>query len=192
MSDASSKLRVYFTTTVPEARKIIRDGFTDLWTFGDQQGVWVGNRPLDMNDGFEGDVTLAVTIPAEVFSGFEASETDPADPTGERWFKTGRAIIPAEVLNQHGPAQIYDHQYAGLSRRDLLHAIRLWKADAEEEAEDAAAEAWKGEPAALLGDPDAMRCKANELQAAFDFFEEIGWMTPLRVSEEQRASGSAT
>jgi hypothetical protein len=151
--------RVYVTTTITQTREFLRDGFTDLHAFVGSAGVWVGGAPLNENDGFGGDVVLALSVPEEVFERYEWSETDPADPYRETWVRTGRALIPAEVLNGFGRPEIYDHDYAGGTRRQLVRNARTWE------------EAGANE-------------KAAELRAAVAFFDEIGWLTPLRVREE--------
>jgi hypothetical protein len=60
-------MRSYFTTTVTVADAILRDGFTDLYEFAGMAGVWVADRPLDANEGFEGQVTLCPDVPDEEF-----------------------------------------------------------------------------------------------------------------------------
>jgi hypothetical protein len=143
-------LRVYSNTTIPGMREILKSGFRDVHSFGDAKGVYVGRKPLDANDGFSGDIVLCLNIPDDIFE--ENEEIECPEDSPER--RTGRSLIPAEILNQYGPAQVYSHAFSGCSRRDLLH---------------------------LISHSDGPR--ATELQDAFDLFEEIGWMTPVSVKE---------
>jgi hypothetical protein len=166
-------MRVYITTTIPRAKELLSTGFRDLYEFGDAEGVWVGSQPLDINDGFEGDVVLAMTIPVEVFNDHELLEHDPAGEAGVREVRSGRALIPASTLNRYGPAQIYSHEYTGASRRQLLQSVQFWVQAAEIEPDPRCAE--------------QKRLHAGGIRTAIEFFDEIGWLTPLKVNEEQRA-----
>jgi hypothetical protein len=62
-------------------------------------GVWVSDRPLDANEGAQGDVVLLVDIPEEVFAKYE-------------WVEDGKpyreALVPAEILNELKPPEIFD------------------------------------------------------------------------------------
>jgi hypothetical protein len=109
---------MFFTTTVSTADAIFRDCFTDIYEFSGCEGVCFADRQLDVNDGFEGDVTLCMDAPDEVFERHEVIE-DGAPPGYGR-----RALIPAVVLNQIGKPKVYDHYFAGCSRRDMLRVIR--------------------------------------------------------------------
>jgi hypothetical protein len=180
-------MRVYFTTTVARSRETLKSGFTDLYAFGDQRGVWVGREPLDINDGFEGDVVLCLDVPDDVFERYEMSETRP--DTGQ-WFQTGRAIIPAAVLNRHGPAQIYDHNYAGLSRRELVQFIRNWEQGSEQIQEITLGREAIGieEEGATARRVEGIKRHVAEMRDAIAFFDEIGWLTPLKVREQQQGT----
>ena len=147
-------MRLYFTTTVARADSIFQDGFSDLYEEGGISGVWFADRPLDANDGFDGDVVLCLELPAEEFTLHEWVE-DEGGP-GYRY-----ALAPSATLNRFGPPKVYDHTYAGSSRRELVQAIRMW-----EEADR----------------PEA-RARAQEMRNAMEFFDRIGWLTPLRLRE---------
>lgn len=173
-------MRVYITTSIHDvtivvtssasaAREALAAPFADNAEFGEARGVWVGREPLDANDGFEGDLTLAVDLPDEVFAECECIETD--SETGEEW-RTGRALVPAAVLNQYGPARIYDHELAGHSRRVLLSLARI-STNGADEAER------RGDKTAA----EMNRRYASAVQETITFFDQIGWLTPLRVQE---------
>jgi hypothetical protein len=149
-------MRVFVTTTVQIARETLKNGFTGRYSLGEHSGVYVGERVLDIKDGFDGQVTLCVNIPVGVFNCHEEIE---GEPDSSHEIRTGRALIPAAVLNQFDPPQLYDHEYAGLSRRELLQAIDR----------------------APFGEPSPRKA----MKEAFDFFEEVGWMAPVRLQEEQ-------
>ena len=153
-------MRRFFTTRVATADAIFRDGFTDIYEFGGCEGVYFADRQLDVNDGFEGDVTLCMDAPDEVFERHEVIE-DGAPPGYGR-----RALIPAVVLNQIGKPKVYDHYFAGCSRRDMLRVIRQREAANHQD-----------------GCPSV-----QDMRSAIEFFDRIGWLTPLKLSE---AKGNA-
>src|SRR5262245_6507941 len=135
-------MRMYFTTTIARTKEIWRNGWRD--SFDDEfgmQGVWFASEPLDANDGVEGDVVLCMEISEEDFRPHEVE-----DPI--HWY--GRALIPADVLNRIGKPQVYDHEYAGISRRDLLGSIRWLETNAAASEEIAVTldEPWRGNEAA--------------------------------------------
>ena len=65
---------MFFTTRIAIADAIFRDGFTDIYEFGGCEGVYFADRQLDVNDGFEVDVTLCMDAPDEVFERHEVIE----------------------------------------------------------------------------------------------------------------------
>jgi hypothetical protein len=99
-------MRVYMTTTVPEADAIFRrfqggdGGYRDLHKFAGYTGVWFADRRLDANDGFDDPLTLCQEVPDDVFARYEWGNWSP----GYR-----AALIPAEVLNRLGAPAVYDH-----------------------------------------------------------------------------------
>lgn len=151
-------MRAYFTTTVEETKAIWRDGFRDLHHEFGMKGVWFASEQLDVNDGFEGDVTLCLDVPEGVFAKYEWD--DPRHRYRE-------ALIPADVLNTLGKPQVYDHAYAGSSRRELKIASDFWEA----------------------GETVSEYLFSQELRAAMAFFDEIGWRTPLKLQESDDRNG---
>jgi hypothetical protein len=95
-------------------------------------------------------------VPEELFDRF--------DVTDELQHRSGYrlALIPAEELNRLGKPQVYNHDYADCSRRDLVKAIERWEADGSVRSDQ----------------------RANEMREAMAFFDSIGWLTPLRPREE--------
>jgi hypothetical protein len=73
------------------------------------------------------------------------------------------AIIPAAVLNQIGKPQLYDHESARCSRKEVLQAIRDWNG--------------RTEPKALA--------LVRSMRESMEFLDRRGWRTPLRVREEK-------
>jgi hypothetical protein len=61
------------------------------------------------------------------------------------------------VLNRHGRVQVYDHEFARHSRRELLQYLKLQSED----------------------HPTAQR-----VRRAMKFFDKIGWVTPLKLKEQ--------
>jgi hypothetical protein len=99
-------VRTYCATTVERAVTIVRGAFENLCKEFGWTGVYLATTPLGANDGFQGDVTLCLDIPDEIFEHYECHDELQA-ASGYRL-----ALIPAPVLNRHGPVQIYDHEYA--------------------------------------------------------------------------------
>src|SRR5262245_38785196 len=111
-------MRAYFTTNVPTTRAIFANGFTDLYEEFGMRGVYFSESPLGINDGFEGDVTLCLDVPDEVFKKYDITDSAMA---------CNIALIPAEVLNRIGRPKVYDHEFAGCSRRELVQSARMWE-----------------------------------------------------------------
>jgi hypothetical protein len=108
---------------------------------------------LDADDGVIGQVTLCLDIPEEEFSNYDV--TDPlTEKSGYRI-----ALIPAEVLNRLGKPQVYDHTFAGLSRRRLVRAAQTWESRGHYQ-------------------------HAQRMREAIAFFDKIGWLTPLKLREQ--------
>jgi hypothetical protein len=96
--------------------EILSDGFRDdTATCGmggpPLTGVWFSDRPLDANEGAEGDVLFAVEIPDDAFTKHEVVE----EGRGYR-----EAIIPAELVNRSGPPTVEDCDYAYQGKAALL------------------------------------------------------------------------
>jgi hypothetical protein len=104
---------------VEHTEAIWRDGWADLYEEFGMKGVYFTTQPLDTNDGSDGDVILCLDVPDEVFKQFDAT-SESQQASGYRM-----ALIPADALNRIGKPQVYDHTYAGLSRRGMLEVIRF-------------------------------------------------------------------
>lgn len=57
------------------------------------RGVWVSDRPLDENEGAQGNTVIAVELPAEVFARHEWVQ--------EPSFGYREALIPASTINRY-------------------------------------------------------------------------------------------
>jgi hypothetical protein len=84
-------LRLYHASDYDGAIAIRESGFRDA-AEGSRSGVWVSDRPPDAGDGHD-RVLFAVDVPEDAAAGFEQ------DGDGER----RRFLLPAELLNRHGP-----------------------------------------------------------------------------------------
>jgi hypothetical protein len=84
-------LRVYHASDYDGAIAIRESGFRDA-AEGSRSGVWVSDRPPDAGDG-DDRVLFVVDLPEAAAAGYE-QEGD-----GER----RRFLLPAELLNRHGP-----------------------------------------------------------------------------------------
>jgi hypothetical protein len=100
------------------AEEILANGFKDATgyylTATLHTGVWFADRPLDVNEGADGDVLLAIDIPENLFAEYE-------------WVEEGKgyreALIPAALVNPYGPARIADAYWAHCGASGLLQAI---------------------------------------------------------------------
>jgi hypothetical protein len=149
-------MRAYFTTTAARTRAILRHGFVDLYEQWGRRGVYFATRPLRINEGFKGNVTLCLEIPDRLLEEHDVTDTL-IEQCGYRL-----ALVPAAALNRLGKPQVYDHAYASCSRRDL---VRICKA-IEETGSDSAQK------------------HARQMRDAIAFFDEIGWLTPIQLQEE--------
>ena len=57
---------------------------------------------------------------------------------------------------------MFDHFYHGLTRKELIHAIKRWETQ----------------------DQPGPKKKVQKMKAAIEFFDEIGWQTPLALKGE--------
>jgi len=93
--------RFYHRTTTEAAGAILAGGFRDAsgyyLTETEWIGVWVSNRPLDVNEGAIGDALLVVEI--------EAKFVEPHE-----WVEDGKRyrefLVPAAVLNERGRVRL--------------------------------------------------------------------------------------
>ena len=98
--------QVFHTTYA--SKSILAQGFRDgeghYLTDRRWRGVWLSDRPLDINEGAKGDTTLALDIPIHVFVEFE-------------WMEEGKpyreSLIPATIVNRYGPPEVYDPDIDG-------------------------------------------------------------------------------
>lgn len=102
-------IRVFHRTHHADA--ILREGFRDgryvVPGIGPMQGIFVSaDWPLDVNEGADGDVVLALEIPAELFERYEWVEVD----KGYR-----EALIPARDLNGFPLVRLTDDEIDELS-----------------------------------------------------------------------------
>lgn len=85
----------YHTTDAPD--EILRHGFRDvtgsyMLVGFELTGVFLGDRPMDINEGAEGDQVLRVDIPDDLLGDYELIEED--KPCRE-W------CVPAALINEH-------------------------------------------------------------------------------------------
>jgi hypothetical protein len=151
-------MRVYFTTMVPTVEAIFHNGFSDLYEQFGRHGVYFSTVQLCVLDGYDGNVTLCLEVPDDVMAEYDVTDAL-QERSGYRL-----ALIPAAVLNRLGRPQVYDHVYAGCSRSEVLRVIRAREQD----------------------DSPASQARAAEMRQAMAFFDRIGWLTPLCLSEESR------
>lgn len=150
-----STKRVYYTTDLERTRHIFASGWCDWYAEFGMEGVYLATNPLDVNDGFAGDITLCLDVPEDLFRQYDVTD-EPQEASGYRM-----ALVPAAELNRLGKPQVYDHVYAGCSRRDLLRAIERCEA----------------------GGGVASFQHGNDIREAIALFDQIGWRTPLRLRE---------
>jgi hypothetical protein len=120
---------LFHKTTIGDARGILKEGYSDTeWDFGlkDAQtgeevtvtGVWLSNRPLEDNEGPEGNALLEVTVD------FSDEELLTFELTGMMW-NARLWVVPAETLNAHSRTKIVrvdprsSWQFGRLSDEDL-------------------------------------------------------------------------
>lgn len=82
--------RSYYAEVI--ATEGFRDGEGGYLTAGTHRGVWMSDQPLNVNEGAQGDVILAVEMPEDIAAPFEWTE----EGKGYREF-----LIPAETLNRY-------------------------------------------------------------------------------------------
>lgn len=92
-------MKLYHKTFAAES--ILAHGFKDSYgsylTNEIWGGVWLSDRPLDDNEGADGDTLLSLEIPDEVVEKYE-------------WIEDGKPyrefLVPAETVNQYGPVRV--------------------------------------------------------------------------------------
>jgi hypothetical protein len=148
-------MRTYLVTDVPTARAVFANGWHDTHCEFGREGVCLSTVPLDARDGFDGDVTLCLDVPEDLFDRFDLTD-EVQEASGYRL-----ALVPAVELNKLGKPLVYDHTFAGSSRRELCRSIETWEQS-----------------------PQSNR-HADGMKEAVRFFDEIGWRTPLKLKEAQ-------
>jgi len=96
-------MKLYHRTNAAEA--ILEHGFKDssgfYMTDRLHSGVWLSDRPLDDNEGADGDVLFCLAIPEDVVKGYE-------------WIEEGKPyrefLVPAMIVNAYGKPQVIDDE----------------------------------------------------------------------------------
>jgi len=96
-------MMLYHRTTRAAADAILRDGFIDgtgnYLTANKYSGVWLSDRPLDVNEGAHGDVLLSVDLAETMVAPYE-------------WIEEGKPfrefLVPADVVNRGRRAEVTD------------------------------------------------------------------------------------
>jgi len=92
-------LVLFHRTTADAAREILTGGFRDstnkYLTDENYTGIWLSDKPLDINDGAIGDVLLQITF----------SFLTEHDLANFEWFEEGRShrewLLPAHLVNEN-------------------------------------------------------------------------------------------
>ena len=90
---------LFHVTTADAARLIIRDGFRDAaghyGTDVKLEGVWLSDRPLDVNEDVKGETVLAVALSVPL-SSLEDYELIEEGKSYREW------CVPARIINKIG------------------------------------------------------------------------------------------
>ncbi len=127
-------MKVYHRTSAAEA--ILREGFIDhsgsyMCTDMILTGVFVSDKPLDGNEGANGEFLLAMEIPDATFDQYEL--------VNEGFEGTYReSCIPAAVLNQCGPPTIEDCDCMGCTEQEVAETLQFLRQTAEASPSSAA------------------------------------------------------
>ena len=95
-------------------------------------------------------------------------------------------------MNQFGRPQVYDHEFAGISRRDMVQAAKKLEDDGYGSLDDDAkrgeckqlGEEGERQAKARAADRQSSKQHAQKMREAMAFFDRIGWLTPVRVQEQ--------
>ena len=100
--------RLFHVTTATTAAAILAEGFRDgsggYGTAEEFTGVWLSDRPLDVNEGAEGDTALMISfsIPLSALANYE-------------WIEEGKGyrewLVPAEIIGRHATVSIVGPQH---------------------------------------------------------------------------------
>jgi hypothetical protein len=123
---------LFHRTTAEAALKICAEGFkdyTDTYMTGQEwTGVWLADRPLDVNEGAKGPTLLKIKldVPLDDLDFYEWKKD-------EKW-EYREWLLPASYVNLHMKAEIVEDDYAvdvysfalrSLVLEDRVEAIRL-------------------------------------------------------------------
>lgn len=114
---------------------------------------------------------MCINIPVGAFDAHKINEGETGDGNGAVEPRSGLARIPATILNQYGLPQVYDHDCADLSHRDMIRAIRLLEIFITQKATD---------------EQHRQTCERRiaELRAGMKFLDKIGRLTLVKSREE--------
>jgi hypothetical protein len=93
--EAPRRLRLYHASDYDGALRIRESGFRDS-PDGPRAGVWVTDRPPAAGAGRADHVVFVVEVPEALAAGYEEDGGDGDD-------RVRRFLVPAELLNRHGP-----------------------------------------------------------------------------------------
>lgn len=97
-------MKLYHRTSSEAAEAILASGFRDAtgkyMTSSEHTGVWVANRPLDANEGADGDALLELTIDEALIADYEWVQ--------EPSFGYREWLVPAAVLNTSASTRSVD------------------------------------------------------------------------------------
>lgn len=93
MVEPSRRVRLFHASDYDEAMAINQGGFRDRPSPGTTAGVWLSDRPPVDEETGDAWVVFAVEIPEDVAAEYER------EPDGD----ARRFLLPAELLNRHGP-----------------------------------------------------------------------------------------
>jgi hypothetical protein len=103
LAAGNKNMKCFHKTPFPES--ILKNGFRDgegtYMTGFMHKGVWLSDRPLKFGQGAKGDDLFLLEIPDNVLAEFE-------------WVEEGKPyrefLIPAEIVNSHGPPKLVDEE----------------------------------------------------------------------------------
>jgi hypothetical protein len=93
-------MMAFFTTTIETAQAIVQAGFTDRHEEAGRRGVWMNDQTPHTGHVLEGEVTLALEVPDDLFKQYEvtnAAQQIARSGATEGW---RLALIPAVALNR--------------------------------------------------------------------------------------------
>jgi len=106
-------MKLFHVTTARAAAAILGEGFRDGNGYGTAEsfsGVWLADRPLDVNEGAQGDTVLAVrfAVPLSALADYE-------------WIEQGKPyrewLVPANFIARHATVALFGGDDAEDERR---------------------------------------------------------------------------